>query len=70
MILLHTNLTIMIVFLALNNLAVTYENGGKYYEAIMAYEESLVLKRQYDNENLVEMSTSTYMEKFSDFRYL
>ena len=61
MILLHTNLTIMIVFLALNNLAVTYENGWKYYEAIMAYEESLVLKRQYDNENLVEMSTSTYM---------
>ena len=61
MILLHTNLTIMIVFLALNNLAVTYENGGKYDEAIMAYEESLVLKRQYDNENLVEMSTSTYM---------
>ncbi len=51
----------MIVVLALHNLAFTYQASGKYDEAIKAYEESLVLKRQLDDFNLVEMSSSMYI---------
>ncbi|XP_062504850.1 nephrocystin-3-like [Corticium candelabrum] len=43
---------------ALNNLALTYEEGGKYSEAIKTYEESLALKRQCNDGNLVGMSTT------------
>ena len=60
-ILLYTKLTNLIVVLALHNLARTYEAGGKYDEAIKAYEESLLLKRQLDDCNLVDMSTSMYI---------
>ena len=51
----------MIVVLALHNLAFTYKEGGKYDEAIKAYEESLVLKRQLDDCNLVDTSPSMYI---------
>ena len=46
-------------FVVLNNLALTYEEGGKYNEAIKTFQESLELKRRCDYGNLVEMSTST-----------
>ncbi len=57
----------MIVVLALHNLALTYEEGGKYDEAIKAYEESLVLERQLDDCNLVNMSLSMYINCASIF---
>ena len=60
----------MIVFLALNNLALIYEEGGKCDEAIKAYEDSIKLKRQYDDGNLVEISTDTYIKRGNDFPYL
>ncbi len=51
----------MIVVLALHNIAVAYGEGGKYDEAIKAYEESLVLERQLDDFNLVDTSSSMYI---------
>ena len=48
------------MFLVLNNLARTYQQGNKYEEAIKTYEEPLELKRRYDDGSQVEMSTSTY----------
>ena len=53
----------------LHNLALTYEEGGKYNDAIKKYQESLELERRCDDGDLVEMSTSKYMEIFSDFRF-
>ena len=52
----------MIVVLALHNLAHAYQEGGKYDEAIKAYEESLVFRSQLNNCNPVEMSTSMYIK--------
>ena len=57
----------MLVFIALHNLALAYERVRKYDEAIKTYEESLELKRRCDDGNLVEMSTSTYMESCSSY---
>ncbi|XP_062505646.1 kinesin light chain-like [Corticium candelabrum] len=48
----------MIVFLVLNNLALTYRQGRKYKEAIKTYEESLELKMRCEDGNLVEKSTT------------
>ena len=67
MILLYTKLTNMILVLALHNLALTYEEGGKYDEAIKAYEESLMLQRQSDDYDPLVMSTSMYIIRCSDF---
>ena len=58
------------MFLALNNLAPIYQEVGKYDEAIKTFEESRELKRRCDDGNLVEMATSTYMERCSDFVFL
>lgn len=52
---------IMIGFVALNNLALTYQEGGKYDKAIKTYETSLDLQRQCDDGNRVEKSTGTFM---------
>ena len=52
----------MVVLLALNNLAFTYEDWLKYDKAIKTYKESLKFRRQCDDGNLVEMSASAYME--------
>ncbi|XP_062520538.1 uncharacterized protein LOC134195518 isoform X2 [Corticium candelabrum] len=43
---------------ALNNLALTYQEGGKYDKAIKTYETSLDLQRQCDDGNRVEKSTA------------
>ena len=59
----------LIVFLALHNLALTYQEGGKYDQAIKTYQESLKLDRRCDDGNLVEMSASTYRERRSDFHF-
>ena len=60
----------MIVFLVLNNLALTYQEGRKYKEAIKTYEESLELIMRCDDGDLVGISTSTYMERCSYFCFL
>ena len=59
----------MIVVLALHNLALAYQEGWKYDEAIMAYEESLVLQRQSDDCDLVLMSTSMYIKDAAIFNF-
>ncbi|XP_062503948.1 tetratricopeptide repeat protein 28-like [Corticium candelabrum] len=43
---------------ALHNLAFTYNERGKYDEAIKSYEESLVLQRQLDDWDIEGMSTT------------
>ena len=60
----------MLVFIALNDLALAYQTDRKYDEAIKTYEESLELKRRCDEGNLVEMSTSTYMERCCNIFFL
>ena len=59
----------MLVFIALNDLAGAYQTDGKYDKAIETYEEFLELKRRCDDGNLVEMSTSTYMESCSSYYF-
>ena len=60
----------MLVFIALNGLAFAYQTDGKYDKAIKTYEESLALKMRCDDENLVEMSTSTYIERCCNVCFL
>ena len=67
MILLYTKLTNMILVLALHNLAFTYNERGKYDEAIKSYEESLVLQRQLDDWDIEGMSTSMYIKNAAIF---
>ena len=60
----------MLMFIALNDLAVAYQTDGKYDKAIKTFRESLELRRRCDDGNLVEMSTSTYMERCCNICFL
>ena len=60
----------MLVFIALDNLAIAYQIDEKYDKAIKTYEESLELNRRCDDGNLAQMSTSTYVEKCCNICFL
>ena len=56
----------MLVFIALNRLALAYQSVGNYNEAIKTYEESL--ERCHDG-NLVGKLKSTYMESCTSYYF-